>query len=62
VDWKSAIEALGFQIIATTTWAKGVSYEAHYVAGKRKLIKGDVMPDETSAYVSLFHKCEAYVS
>ena len=54
---KEDIESLGFVVIATTTWADGISFEAHRSVGSRILVKGEKRVSADEAYESLFYNC-----
>lgn len=51
------IESLGYAVVATTTWADGISFEAHRVVGKRILVKGEKSVSADEAYESLYYNC-----
>jgi hypothetical protein len=51
------IQRIGFQVIATTTHSYGVSYDAHYVAGKRYLVRGPVENTPVQAMEGLYRAC-----
>lgn len=55
------LEALGFRVIATTKHEDGVSFDAHFVAGKRFMVHGETMPDEDLAMTALFSACKERV-
>ena len=60
VNYKDEIARRGFRVIATTSYDNGtVSYHAHRVVGRRKLVKGDPMPTPELAMVALLTRCEA---
>lgn len=51
------IEALGFKVIATTTFADGVSYDAHYLGEKRFMVRGRKESTPEKAMDVLYTRC-----
>lgn len=51
------LEKMGYQIIATTTFKDGVSYDAHCITGERHLIHGPKKVDPEDAINALIVKC-----
>jgi hypothetical protein len=54
---KDAFAAHGFKLIAMTPHVDGLSYDALFVGGKRKLIKGDIKATPEAAMANLLLKC-----
>lgn len=54
---KDEIGKLGFQVVATEKHSTGVSFDAHFVLGKRFMVRGDVMPNDEMAMTALLVRC-----
>lgn len=57
IETQKAIESIGFSVIATTKHPKGVSYDAHRVVGKRKLVRGPIEETPEEAMIGLYTAC-----
>lgn len=51
------IGTIGFDVIATTTFKHGVSYDAHFVNGKRLMVRGSVEDTPEQAMNALYLAC-----
>lgn len=59
VNYRNEVEKLGFRVMATTSFDNGdVSYDAHSIVGRRRLVKGDRMQTPELAMVALLARCE----
>lgn len=54
---KEDIERLGFSVVATTTFADSVSYDAHYVRGVRFMVRGSKAETPERAMDALYTAC-----
>jgi hypothetical protein len=57
VPMDDKLAALGFKVIAVTPQGDGLSYDALYVGGKRRLVRGDVCATPEEAMENLYEKC-----
>jgi hypothetical protein len=54
---KTDIEKMGFRVMAVTNHPEGMSYDAHKIVGRRRLIQGDIMPTYHLALAALYMRC-----
>lgn len=51
---KEDIENMGARVMAVTKHSDGLSYDAHVLVGKKRLVRGEVMPTHHTALYALW--------
>jgi hypothetical protein len=57
IETERAIESIGYKVMATTKHPTGMSFDAHRVVGKRKLVRGPVSDTHGGAMMGLYIAC-----